>query len=348
MREGEVSAWCRGRAKMKHPPDATGAQRRDSRWIRRCEGEIPAGCPGCAKARHPEPQRDGLPGTGFRSLGCFRVRISAIHAPRAPSRVRFTAIGASRARVFGHWAASGFGFRPSTHPGFGICPSRGENRLWMDGSRTLVGQMDKTRTLVGQMDKIRTRISRRGCGHFLRQSYTAYPSASRCSSGVSQPSAWEMRPERNQRIPGHIPGSFSGHRRDSGASFVRRAASGFGFRPSTYPGFGFRPLGCFRVRISAIGASRVRHMSIQGRKSALDGRKPNPRWADGQNANPRWANGQNPNPKWIGAQPSLSGWTGCAPSLSGRTGCAPEIGGSRTLAERTAETRARTSQTNEI
>ena len=250
MREGEVSAWCR----------------------RMCESKAPTGCRGRAKARFSldgpdvrgqdtrSPSAVGFraqvfghwaasgfgfrpsahPGCKFRPLGCFWmrastigaswVRISAIHAPRAPSRVRFTAIGASRARVFGHWAASGVGFRPSTHPGFGICPSRGENRLWMDGSRTL----------VGQTDKIRTRISRRGCGHFLRQSYTAYPSASRCSSGAGQPSAWEMRPERNQRIPGHIPGSFSGHRRDSDARFVRRAASGFGFRPSTRFGCGFR------------------------------------------------------------------------------------------------------------
>lgn len=58
----------------------------------------------------------------------------------------------------------------------------------------------------------------------------------------------------------------------------------------------FSGIGASRVQFSDVGASRVRRMSIWRRKSALDGRNPNPGCANGRNPNPESCRGTEPEP----------------------------------------------------
>ena len=144
MREGEVSAWCRGCAKTRHPPDAAGVRRRDSRWMpRACKGKAP-GAPSAMGFRARAFDHWAASGFGFWPLGhpglhpgfgfwpsehprshpgfVFRPseRFGCELCPPGRFQVRILAIGDSRVRVssvellpgsdFGHWHIPGSDF----------------------------------------------------------------------------------------------------------------------------------------------------------------------------------------------------------------------------------------------
>ena len=105
---------------------------------------------------------------------------------------------------------------------------------------------------------------------------------------------------------GGIPGADFGCRRVWGPALVYWRNPGFGLWSSANPGFEFRSSGPYRVRISAVGKTWVRRLSIQGHKTAPDGREPNPGFADGREPNPGSHRRQRTEPetcRWTRAEP---------------------------------------------
>ncbi len=143
-------------------------------------------------------------------------------------------------------------------------------------SRRSMGETTATRARYGR-DPDHQSILGVGSGHPGKLGSAPVHGASRVRI-LAADADWARSPAKRGNA-----GADSVRRRNAGADSVRR-----GMKPAQDgPEAGPVPVyGAFRVRIPSVGETRVRPLSIEARKTALDGHNTNPEIADGQKPNP--------------------------------------------------------------